>query len=66
MTYRQSELLEAHLRLAAAQCIIDAIKLEEQTDALTKQSFDLREQARLLNDAASECWALPVDDNEED
>lgn len=66
MSYRQAELLEAKLRIAAAQCIIDAIKLEEQTDALTKQSFDLREQARLLNDAAPECWTLPVDDNEED
>lgn len=66
MTYRQSELLEAKLRIAAAQCIVDAIKLEEQTDALTKQSFDLREQARLLNDAAFECWMLTQDNDEED
>lgn len=66
MSYRQAELLEARLRLAAAQCIIDAIHIEEQTDALTNQSYNLREQAKLLNDAASECWMLPVDDNEED
>lgn len=66
MTYRQSELLEAKLRIAAAQCIIDAIKLEEKTDALTKQSFALREQARLLNNAAIECWSLAQADDEED
>lgn len=56
MTYSECELLNARLKRAAADCLIDAINLESDADALYDRANQLRVQADLLSDAANDVW----------
>lgn len=58
MTYKEAELLNARLRRAAVDCLIDAINFENDAEDLDALADRLRQQARLLNDAASDVWSL--------
>lgn len=58
MTYKEAELLNARLRRAAVDCLIDAINIDMQIDKLEIQIDLLREQAHLLSDAANDVWEL--------
>lgn len=58
MNYKEAELLNARLRRAAADCLIDAINLNMQIDKLEFQVDLLRDQAHLLSDAANDVWGL--------